>query len=193
MKVEVSNGEVVDKYSILCIKTERIIDVEKKKHVSYEKKLLEPEAIKLIEPWKMFYELLFDVNQKIWDKTNEIKQMHVYDDQYAILANEIFNLNDQRFRLKRVFQTDGIKEQKSYADKMIRVHVPSDYGLDDVKKLSLLVMDYDLILIQGCMPRQPLPTCFSFCQEEEEEVISVRDLNVSYFAKLQMDGTRAER
>lgn len=193
MKVEVSNGEVVDKYSILCIKEKRIMETEKKKHVSYEKQLLEPEAMKLIEPWKMFYELLLHVNQQIWDKTNEMKQMPVHHDRYASLAHEIFTLNDQRFRLKRVFQTDGIKEQKSYADMMIRVHVPSDYDRDDEKKLCLLVMDYDLILIQGCMPRHPLPTCFSFCQEEEEESISVRDLDVSYLAKLQMDGTRGER
>lgn len=192
MKVEVSNGELVDKYCILCIKTERIVEPEKKKHVSYEKQLLEPEAIQLIEPWKMFYELLLDVNQQIWDKTNDVKQMDVHHERYATLAHEIFTLNDQRFRLKRVFQSTGIKEQKSYAQNMISIHVPTDYGVDDVKKLSLLAMDYDVIWIQGCMPTQPLPACFVPCQEEEE-AISIRDMDVSYLARSQREGTRRER
>ena len=161
MKVEVSDGEVVDKYSILCIKSERIIEEEKKKHVLYEKTLLEPDARRLLEPWMEFYELLLQVNRQIWDKTDEIKQMHVKDDRYAKVAHEIFTLNDQRFRLKRVFQTTGVKEQKSYPDKVVKVHVQS--WNDEWKTLCRLVMDYDLVLIEGCwMPTQSLPTCFRF-------------------------------
>lgn len=155
MRVEVSDGEVVDKYSILCIKAERIVEEEKKKHVVYEKELLEPDALRLIEPWKEFYELLLQVNRQIWDKTDEIKQMEVGDARYAPLAHDIFILNDQRFRLKRVFQTGNVQEQKSYPDKVIRVNV----GSCDDEEWKKLVMDYDLVLMDGCVV-EPLPSCF---------------------------------
>lgn len=151
MKVEVSDGELVDKYSVLCIKAERIHDPDKRLHVSHEKSVLDPLARPLLEKWPAYYALLCRVNTQIWDKTDEVKSLDPAADPvlYASLASEIFQLNDQRFRLKRVFNIGrGIQEQKSYAGKVAHVRVGGGGG-GGLEDLVRLVPDYDLICIYG--------------------------------------------
>lgn len=53
MKIEVSDGEIVDKYSILCLKLDLMTHEDKKKQVQYEKDLLHDYATTLIKQWPM--------------------------------------------------------------------------------------------------------------------------------------------
>ena len=151
MKIEVSDGEVVDKYSILCLKLDLITNEEKKKQVQHEKQLLHEYATVLIHQWPMYYRLLFHVNKQIWDKTDDMKAFHMPDNPelFARLSQDIFLLNDQRFRLKRIFNmTSNVKEQKSYADKIIRTSIPShDILKNQLDKLIFMVLVYDKIVI----------------------------------------------
>ena len=98
MKIEVSDGEIVDKYSILCLKLDKIKNEEKRKQIQHEKNFLHEHAIKLIEKWLLYYDLLSYVNRKIWDKTDEMKTLSPSNATFAYVAHEIFSLNDQRFR-----------------------------------------------------------------------------------------------
>jgi hypothetical protein len=151
MKIEVSDGEVVDKYSILCLKLELITNEDKKKQVQHEKQLLHDYATFLINRWPMYYSLLFHVNKQIWDKTDEMKAFHMPNDPeaFAKLSQDIFSLNDQRFRLKRIFNMDSnVQEQKSYADKTIHISIPSQEVLiNKLDELISMVLRYHKIFI----------------------------------------------
>ncbi len=71
MKIEVSNGEIIDKITILHIKKDNIKDESKLKNVLEELKELEPYlsliGISVNHP---LYKELFAVNKKIWDIRN---------------------------------------------------------------------------------------------------------------------------
>lgn len=147
MKIEVSDGEVVDKYSILCLKLVRIPDTPKRKDIQREKDLLLDYAAVLIARWPLYYDLLYHVNQQIWDKTDEAKSLSVPNAAFAHLTHEIFSLNDQRFRLKRVFNTNShVKEQKSYADRVLHVCITShDALMEKLDELIAMVLVYDRV------------------------------------------------
>ena len=178
MKIEVSDGEIVDKYSILCLKLDLITNDDKKKQVQHEKDLLREYAAVLIKQWPMYYRLLFHVNQQIWHKTDDIKAFHVADDPegYARLSHDIFSLNDQRFRLKRIFNTGSdVKEQKSYADKIVHLCVPHHHDLQTrLDEIISMVLTHDQILITLDKQQQAVidtlhhwipPFCVSFLDE----------------------------
>ena len=73
MQIEVSNGEIVDKYTILIIKTEKIID--EAKLINVEKEL---EALKHVVASIAFhifdYLDLLEVNNKLWTIEDEIRE-----------------------------------------------------------------------------------------------------------------------
>ena len=99
----------------------------------------------------MYYRLLFHVNKQIWYKTDEMKIFDLADDPegFARLSSDIFSLNDQRFRLKRLFNKNSyVKEQKSYADKTIQISLPNHNLLQTkLNELISLVLMYDRIII----------------------------------------------
>lgn len=168
MKISVSDGEVVDKYSILCLKMEKIMDLEKKKHILHEMEMIHNDVVPLIEKWPLYYKLLCHVNRQIWDKTNEIKSMDPSSDPvgYSQLASHIFHHNDQRFRLKRVFNTGlGMKEQKSYHEKVFYVGEQEI----DLYKLIYLVMEYDHVCGKVAESHF-LPPCFITINEGDKVV-----------------------
>lgn len=178
MKIEVSDGEIVDKYSILCLKLDLITHKDKKKQVQHEKDLLHDYATLLIGQWPMYYRLLFHVNKQIWHKTDEMKAFPLPDDPegFARLSSDIFSLNDQRFRLKRIFNTSSdVKEQKSYADKTLHIFLP-DYNLLQTRLDELIsrVLTHDKILITLDKEKQHVidtihhwipPFCVSFVDD----------------------------
>lgn len=151
MKIEVSDGEIADKYSILCLKLDRIQDGAKRAQVQQEKDLLHEYASVLIRKYPLYYDLLCHVNGMIWDKTDAVKSLSLPHDlgEFARLSLEIFSHNDQRFRLKRVFQCGShVREQKSYADKVIHLNVGSQDILNGkIDELVYMVLEYDRVCI----------------------------------------------
>jgi hypothetical protein len=150
MLIEISEGEALDRLSILQIKKvnikdeSRLIEIEKEFDQYYNIQSIKNKYI-------IYYKLLYYVNQKIWDCTNEIKKLVVYDEQYARLSFNIFEWNQERFRMKDIInrlENASIKEQKSYLKKsIIYMH---DYHTTFEELMSILfylLLSYDNVQI----------------------------------------------
>ena len=141
--IKVSVGELVDKYSILDIKRERIHDPCKLICINNELNALH-DALQYIQTYNKYYVQLKRVNEKIWDLTDIVKQLNVKHRLFSIVSNEIFELNQCRFRIKKYFNdlfSSDIKEQKSYSDKVCTVINPEH----DLNALFDICIHYDTV------------------------------------------------
>ena len=121
MKVEVSNGELVDKVSILAIKLEKINSEEKLINIRKEYNLLLEDMKKLnISVDSKEYKELIGVNTDLWEIEDNIriKEMNKeFDDEFIKLARSVYVQNDVRFEIKkRVNQITNslLEEEKDY-------------------------------------------------------------------------------
>lgn len=102
MKIEVANGEIVDKFTILKIKLKHSNDLEKSKQITKELTYLEPLVKDLNVPDELITELQ-KVNQKIWDTEDNIRlceKNKKFDETFIQLARDVYYNNDERFRVK---------------------------------------------------------------------------------------------
>ena len=122
MKIEVSVGEIVDKLSILQIKTAHIKEEEKlnniKKEYEYLKNIVFDEM--KIEP-SDFFDMVV-VNQNLWkieDDIREKERKKEFDQNFIELARSVYITNDERARIKKdinlKYKSD-FTEEKSYSD-----------------------------------------------------------------------------
>jgi hypothetical protein len=122
MKIEVSIGEVVDKYTILTIKKLFIHDNEKLVNVEKEWKIIKSALLKkypetLTEP---FTQELYDINKKLWkveDDLRDCEHKNYFGEKFVELAREVYQLNDVRAIIKKqINQKYGSEliEEKSY-------------------------------------------------------------------------------
>jgi hypothetical protein len=119
MKIEVSVGEVVDKWTILSIKALNITDKDKLVNVfkerNYLNTVIDPEI--LHDP--MTDELL-KVNQFLWkveDLLRDFERASSFGDEFIDLARSVYRLNDQRARIKKEINIkygSDFVEEKSY-------------------------------------------------------------------------------
>ncbi len=151
MKIEVSLGEAIDKYSILELKLQKITDEFKLIEIKKEADELYDYCNEYIISFIFFYKLLKYVNGVIWDLTNIIKSITVSDDQFAIVSNEIFEMNQKRFRIKNWFNiiTDSsLKEQKSYNSTYFKIIIEN---IDDIyhkiPEINYLSLEFDYLII----------------------------------------------
>jgi Lhr-like helicase len=123
--VPISPGELLDKITILRIKSERMTDRAKLANVGHERALLE-------QTWReaghsgvdiSVEELALQaVNAKLWDIEDDIREkesQHAFDGEFIELARAVYFSNDERAALKkRINQKLGSKivEEKSYRD-----------------------------------------------------------------------------
>lgn len=150
MLIEISEGEALDRLSILEIKKANITD--EFRLVEIEKELQQYDKIQAIKnKYSIYYKLLYYVNQKIWDRTNEVKERVVYDEQYATWSFDIFEWNQQRFRMKDIINCSEnaiIKEQKSYSKKsIIYLHNKQTSFEELITRLFYLLLTYDNVQI----------------------------------------------
>ena len=75
MKVEISNGELLDKISILQIKLEQILEESKLRNIQAEYAELTATGAKLLEDHQIqtLYTKLKAVNQALWDIEDKIR------------------------------------------------------------------------------------------------------------------------
>lgn len=122
MKLEVSVGEAIDKYTILCIKYETIKDDKKLINIIKEKNEI---ACVLSEnnyliPYENEIKKLKKINQKLWnieDKIREKEAKKEFDYEFIELARSVYITNDERFELKKQINqktNSNFKEEKSY-------------------------------------------------------------------------------
>ena len=119
MQIEVSIGEVVDKWTILNIKFMKISEQVKFSHIVKERTYLNgviPEDI-IKDP---LVEELQWVNKKLWvveDRLRECEKVKVFDDYFIQLARSVYLLNDKRARIKKEINMkygSEFIEEKSY-------------------------------------------------------------------------------
>ena len=126
MKIEVSNGEILDKVSILEIKLERITDAQKLSNIKNEWDALQ-NAVKIIaglaNPKEEFHQAvkaLRATNEALWDVEDALRlneKTKDFGDAFIALAREVYVLNDQRAALKstiNVLTGSSLREEKSY-------------------------------------------------------------------------------
>lgn len=149
-KVEISFGEIVDKYSILELKTKYIKDEAKLIEINKEMKAL-GESVH-VKKYPYFYKLLLHINELIWLDTDVIKGL-TSDNVllFAETSNRIFENNQKRFRLKNYFniiQDSNIKEQKSYNQTCCFINISDEEEIyTKIPELNYLIISYDVVYI----------------------------------------------
>lgn len=119
----VSLGELIDKITILTIKERKIQDSAKLKNIIKEKDLLQKKLLELnLLGIEVFIDQLIEVNEKLWDIEDEIRQKEFEQDfgkSFIELARSVYKTNDKRFsiknRINREYDSD-IAEEKSYKE-----------------------------------------------------------------------------
>jgi len=126
LKIEVSNGDILDKVSILEIKLERITDAQKLSNIKNEWDALQ-NAVKIIaglaNPKEEFHQAvkaLRATNEALWDVEDALRlneKTKDFGDAFIALARDVYVLNDQRAALKssiNILTGSNLREEKSY-------------------------------------------------------------------------------
>ncbi len=125
IKVPISPGELLDKITILRIKSERMSDPEKLSNVRLELRQLE-------DTWSASAHAKIDieadlrallaVNERLWvieDDIRDKERAQAFDAEFIRLARAVYFENDERAAIKRRINTtlgSKIVEEKSYRD-----------------------------------------------------------------------------
>lgn len=123
MKVEIPNGEIVDKITILSIKMSQIKDEEKLKNVKKEYDCLMKFLEKIgINEESFLYQRLFIINRELWDIEDNIRNKEKkkeFDEEFIFLARKVYITNDERCRIKKEINIktgSDFVEEKSYEE-----------------------------------------------------------------------------
>lgn len=122
MKIEVSIGEIVDKLSILKIKTENITDKVKLYNVvkEYNYLLGVVENDLNISTESDLYKELLSINKELWVIEDDIRNKErdkSFDDEFISLARSVYFTNDKRADVKKRINIEygsDFVEEKSY-------------------------------------------------------------------------------
>jgi hypothetical protein len=125
ISVPVSPGELLDKITILRIKSSRMSDAQKLANVRIELKVLE-------ETWGASpyaksdiaadVNALLQVNERLWvieDDIRDKERAQTFDSEFVRLARAVYFENDERAAIKRRINLklgSTIVEEKSYAE-----------------------------------------------------------------------------
>ena len=129
IEVPVSFGELLDKISILQIKSERMSDPQKLVNVRRE-------LDALVETWGKAAQSKIDiadllaglkaVNERLWVIEDDIRikeSQQAFDAEFIRLARAVYFENDERARLKREINLrlgSALVEEKSYQDYRVK-------------------------------------------------------------------------
>jgi hypothetical protein len=120
MKIEVSNGEIIDKLTIIQIKLERIKDEEKIINLNKEYDELKRASSSILGPDDPLYKALYDVNCELWDIEDHIRDLERrkdFGEDFITTARSVYFKNDKRSEVKReinIRSSSGLIEEKSY-------------------------------------------------------------------------------
>ena len=119
MKIEISNGELVDKFTILLIKQEKINDSVKLMNIKNELKEINPFVDSLNLDTVVIDELK-NINSILWkieDDIREKEKLQLFDEEFIELARQVYKTNTLRFKLKQKINNitnSYLKEEKSH-------------------------------------------------------------------------------
>ncbi|MFA6483230.1 MAG: DUF6165 family protein [Bacteroidales bacterium] len=121
MKIELSNGELLDRLTILEIKLDKIQDAAKLVNIREELSQLKPLVENMILSVSGQYKRLTDINRQLWeieDIIRELENKKQFDDVFIQTARHVYLLNDERAAVKKeinLLTNSGLIEEKSYA------------------------------------------------------------------------------
>jgi len=122
MKIEVSIGEIVDKLSILQIKTAFIKDEEKLNNVKKEYDYLYDIVFNEMKIEQSDFFDMVSINQELWKIEDDIRDKErdkEFDDEFVRLARAVYVTNDKRAEVKKVINIKYgslFVEEKSYQE-----------------------------------------------------------------------------
>ena len=123
IQVPVSPGEVLDKITILEIKSERMTDPEKVANVRLELALLQQtwsQAVSEDEVIRDLHAQLKEINEALWEIEDDIRdkeRVKEFDQRFIELARSVYFTNDRRSEVKKKLNLhlgSQIIEEKSY-------------------------------------------------------------------------------
>ena len=125
IQVPVSPGEVLDKITILEIKSERMDDPDKLANVRRELALLQgtwQQTVDDDETVRRIHAELKSINEALWEIEDDIRdkeRAREFDKRFIELARSVYVTNDQRANAKKelnIYLGSEIVEEKSYQD-----------------------------------------------------------------------------
>lgn len=120
MKIEVSVGEIVDKLSILKIKSDNITDLDKLKNINKEYEYLYTIVFDDLKVSQEDFSELVSINQKLWvieDDLRDKEFVQEFDSVFIELARSVYFVNDKRAEIKKKINIKYgslFVEEKSY-------------------------------------------------------------------------------
>ena len=120
MKIEVSNGEIADKLTIIEIKLKHIKDEDKLKNLRNEYAVLDEAVSKIIKKDHKLYIALLNINQELWNIEDDIRDLERnkdFGEKFVKTARAVYFTNDKRSDIKREINKltgSNLVEEKSY-------------------------------------------------------------------------------
>jgi len=122
MKIEVSNGEIIDKLTILEIKLEKIKEEEKLRNIRKEHEVLSAAALTILKKTDPLYLKLRDINLKLWEIEDLCRAFEMNKDfgpAFIDTVRKVYVYNDERAHIKKrinIQTGSDLVEEKSYKD-----------------------------------------------------------------------------
>jgi len=123
LKVPISLGELIDKITILRIKSNKINSNEAQKNIRSELEKLEDilnTKISINNNLKNFEIKLSKINQSLWDIEDQLREKErekKFDEKFISLARMVYYKNDERAKIKKMINKSfgsELIEEKSY-------------------------------------------------------------------------------
>ena len=124
MKIEVSNGEILDKLTILHLKLAFISDKKKLVNVRKEADELNPIATDMFQEYgkdlRELYEELAEINYKLWyieDWIRDFERRQCFGEDFVEIARSVYITNDKSSEVKKkinILTNSNLVEEKSY-------------------------------------------------------------------------------
>jgi len=122
MKIEVSNGEIVDKLTIIEIKLDNIKNEAKLANLRAEFDVLDKAVQAIIDKNNPLYLELLEINRRLWvieDRIRELEKNRDFGHEFIEVARSVYFTNDRRSDVKRRINeltNSNLIEEKSYED-----------------------------------------------------------------------------
>lgn len=127
LAIPISAGELIDKITILEIKSKRVKDKHKLWNIRTELNILNLQSRHLLTVKSLNSAAvrklklkLSKLNLKLWEFEDHIRHLEskkIFDNKFVSLARSIYKLNDRRFAIKQDInlKTDSfVREEKQY-------------------------------------------------------------------------------
>lgn len=154
VKLDVSIGEALDKLTILEIKCNKLSGSKhhecKKEYDSILSQV--GEYLNLIS-CAYYYATLKNVNLRIWEMQDNVKELAASDPNYSNLWTDISLHNDMRFRIKNKINNalnSAFKEQKGYAPKTLEIRILTARASEILPAIRYLSICSDLLVLSFC-------------------------------------------